>query len=90
MPSDTIIVTRPSKWGNPYKVGEKYISNKGLIEIKTAQQAVNMYKQSVLGIYECPVNKKQIKKELKGKNLACFCPLDTPCHADFLLEIANE
>jgi len=28
--------------------------------------------------------------ELRGKNLACFCPLDQPCHADVLLRIANE
>lgn len=27
---------------------------------------------------------------LRGKNLACFCPLDQPCHADVLLEIANK
>jgi hypothetical protein len=27
--------------------------------------------------------------ELKGKNLACFCSLDKPCHADVLLELAN-
>lgn len=26
---------------------------------------------------------------LKGKNLACWCPLDQPCHADVLLELAN-
>lgn len=31
----------------------------------------------------------EIKAELAGKNLACWCPLDTPCHADVLLEIAN-
>jgi Domain of unknown function (DUF4326) len=28
-------------------------------------------------------------KELRGKNLACWCPLDHPCHADVLLELAN-
>lgn len=27
--------------------------------------------------------------ELKGKDLACWCPLDQPCHADVLLELAN-
>ena len=27
--------------------------------------------------------------ELRGKNLCCWCPLDQPCHADILLEIAN-
>lgn len=28
--------------------------------------------------------------ELRGKNLACWCPLDAPCHADVLLELANS
>ena len=30
-----------------------------------------------------------IRSELRGKNLACWCPLDQPCHADVLLELAN-
>lgn len=25
----------------------------------------------------------------KGKDLACWCPLDQPCHADVLLELTN-
>lgn len=29
-------------------------------------------------------------KELKGKNLACFCSLDKKCHADVLIELANK
>jgi hypothetical protein len=28
--------------------------------------------------------------ELRGKDLACWCPLDQPCHADVLLELANQ
>lgn len=28
--------------------------------------------------------------ELRGKDLACWCPLDKPCHADVLLELTNE
>jgi hypothetical protein len=31
-----------------------------------------------------------IRAELRGKDLACWCPLDQPCHADVLLEIANS
>lgn len=27
--------------------------------------------------------------ELRGRDLACWCPLDAPCHADVLLELAN-
>lgn len=30
------------------------------------------------------------KAELKGRELYCYCPLDRPCHADVLAEIANE
>lgn len=31
----------------------------------------------------------EIRTELAGRDLACWCPLDQPCHADVLLEIAN-
>ena len=33
---------------------------------------------------------RSVRSELKGKDLACWCPLDQPCHADVLLKIANE
>ena len=32
---------------------------------------------------------KRAIPNLRGKDLACFCPLDQPCHADVLLELAN-
>ena len=28
--------------------------------------------------------------ELRGKDLACWCPLDQPCHADVLIELAKK
>lgn len=31
----------------------------------------------------------EVRAQLRRKNLACFCPLDQPCHADVLLELAN-
>ena len=31
----------------------------------------------------------EVRRELSGKNLACWCPLNEPCHADVLLEVAN-
>jgi hypothetical protein len=27
---------------------------------------------------------------LAGRDLACWCPLDQPCHADVLIELANQ
>jgi len=29
-------------------------------------------------------------EELAGRDLVCWCPLDHPCHADVLLQLANE
>lgn len=28
--------------------------------------------------------------DLRGHDLACWCPVDQPCHADVLLELANR
>lgn len=36
-----------------------------------------------------PPSLDEIRQSLAGKNLACWCPLDQPCHADVLLELAN-
>lgn len=36
------------------------------------------------------IDQDDIRIALAGKNLMCFCPLDQPCHADVLLEIANR
>ncbi|MDP6564592.1 MAG: DUF4326 domain-containing protein, partial [Alphaproteobacteria bacterium] len=33
---------------------------------------------------------EDIKRELAGRDLACWCRLDGPCHADVLLDIANR
>jgi hypothetical protein len=31
-----------------------------------------------------------VRCDLRGRDLACWCPLDQPCHADVLLELANR
>jgi hypothetical protein len=33
--------------------------------------------------------RREIRAALRGKDLACWCQPDQPCHADVLLEIAN-
>jgi len=37
-----------------------------------------------------PYSIEDVKRELRGKNLACYCALDQSCHADVLLEFANK
>jgi hypothetical protein len=75
---DAVIVARPSKWGNPY-VGDgpadrAYVTELFRLHLKNPEQAHTV---------------AAIKAELRGRDLACWCPLDQPCHADVLLEIAN-
>lgn len=31
----------------------------------------------------------RVREQLAGRVLACTCPLDQPCHADVLLDVAN-
>lgn len=33
---------------------------------------------------------EQVRAELAGRDLACWCPIGAPCHGDFLLAIANR
>lgn len=44
------------------------------------------------GMAGYPRRNKLVKRlpELRGKNLACWCALDRPCHADVLLALANQ
>jgi hypothetical protein len=35
-------------------------------------------------------NCADVRRELPGRDLGCYCGLDEPCHADTLLEIANS
>ena len=81
MPANTVYVGRPTVWGNPFTVGAKLIGGKAL----TAHKAVALYRQYARDAF----NQRDLQACLRGKNLACWCPLDQPCHADILLEMAN-
>jgi len=74
MPEDTVYVGRPTIWGNPYREGVD----------GTIEECLIKYEQHLQGLLA-----HDARVRLKGKNLACFCSLDKPCHADILLKIAN-
>lgn len=78
MPPNTVKVDRTTGWGNPCAVGQP--------GIETAADAVEAYRKKVASSRH---EREQARQILRGKNLACWCPLDAPCHADVLLEIAN-
>lgn len=94
-PENTVVVARPSKWGNPYKVGD--CDNPWYPdERNTRADAVDFFRMELVlmeGIWwdagDRYLTPEDVRAELAGKNLACWCPLDQPCHADVLLELAN-
>ncbi|MEU8334849.1 DUF4326 domain-containing protein [Micromonospora tulbaghiae] len=49
--------------------------------------AARLYGETV--VWPNPEMQDAIRRELAGKDLACWCKPGDPCHADVLLEIAN-
>lgn len=81
-----VYVGRPSKWGNPFKVGTIINDPISGDKIKTLRNI-----DDVLHWYKNYLRYRNIDlAELKGKNLSCWCKVGEPCHADILLEIANR
>lgn len=86
-------VTRPSKWGNPWKIGANRCSGRGMEyreePVSAAQTAVRFFRDTLrLNPRNYPSD-AEIVEQLRGKSLACWCKPGAPCHADVLLELAN-
>jgi hypothetical protein len=76
-----VCVTRGTKWGNPYLLPSGSPSpDERRAPVKQFRDAL------VAGQLSFTVD--DVRRELRGKNLACWCK-EGPCHADVLLELAN-
>lgn len=75
-PKGAVYIGRGSRYGNPFVIGKD----------GTRDEVCDKYEEF---LYTNPRLLESFKRELKGKDLVCFC---TPkrCHGDFLLHIANE
>lgn len=99
MPEGAVYVGRPTRWGNPYdassysafyepeQIPRLMVSDfRGLVEGRFDRLEETRPHPSI----------DEIRAELRGKDLACWCPLTypdgtiVPCHADVLLELANR
>jgi Domain of unknown function (DUF4326) len=72
------VVARPSRWGNPFRVG-----------VDGDRAACVQKFRLALDRGELPYAASEVRLELGGHDLACWCPLDGPCHADVLLTVAR-
>jgi hypothetical protein len=123
MPDNTVKVSRPGPWGNPFNLRAPEHCWTAIAFGHKADPAgrhaasVTMFKLWISGgkaatvdgcglygskgkktvafavspaiIAADPPSLERIRSELAGKNLACWCRPDQPCHADVLLELAN-
>ena len=85
MPAQTVKVDRTTRWGNPFTPQAC-----GSIEAAVARHAAWMRGEAAAPDGRTPPGEAEIRAALRGRNLACWCALDGPCHADLLLTIANH
>ncbi|MDH6224301.1 DUF4326 domain-containing protein [Streptomyces sp. MJP52] len=93
-PEGAVYVGRGSGFGNPRKVGSTSwtVLPGGWIDKRphqplTAQQAVDSFINSHTHDVDYL---RVIRERLAGRDLMCWCPIGQPCHADWLLELANS
>lgn len=92
-PRGAIYVGRPTRWGNPFVVCDDL--NDGCEHefcMPTRWLAAVKFKHCYMAPLSSdpPVpDEDDIRRTLRDHDLACWCPLDEPCHADVLFELAN-
>jgi hypothetical protein len=93
MPEDTVYVGRGADWGNPYRIGDpvSIYTPSVITEGTDYLYAPVITREIAVLLFQVWISDRlesQIRSELAGKDLACWCPLGEPCHVDVLLRIA--
>ncbi len=84
MPAGAVKVDRTTRWGNPFSVAQA----------GSVAAAVDAHARWMRGELDAPDGAAPpasgaVRAALAGRDLACWCRLDGPCHAGLLLAIAN-
>jgi hypothetical protein len=100
MPANTVKVDRSSRWGNPFAIGEISPSEDYLgrgtpaelcgLRVRDRAHAIESFRKWLFSPSEKAAAWRAASSELRGKDLACWCPLEGPCHADIMLTMANR
>jgi hypothetical protein len=84
MPANAVKVDRTTRWGNPFTIAEY-----GSVATAVAQHGRWMRGEIPAPGGASPPSTEAIRAALRGRDLACWCALNGPCHAELLLAIAN-
>jgi hypothetical protein len=97
MPEGAVVVSRPSRRGNPWVAEEvdgawRCRDTRGG-QIVPARDRADAHDLAVAHFQAWldadAANAEAVRAELRGKSLCCWCPPGLACHADVLIEIAN-
>ncbi|MCR6649763.1 MAG: DUF4326 domain-containing protein [Cellulomonas sp.] len=103
---DAVIVARPTVFGNPFRAvrkgGRWAVVDDNDMDYEPYRDSRDSAIEKAVELFEADLTYwlggridyqpgiREAIRGLRGRDLACWCPLDQPCHADVLLEIANE
>ncbi len=100
LPENAVSVARPGKFGNPFKVDECRAAGFSGTDWQVAYRCVDAFRVWLGPRWRINWDGEESEAArtklldalptLRGKNLACWCAPDQPCHADVLLEMANK
>lgn len=95
MPEGAVYVGRPTEWANPWRVGAPALIETplpGAVDGTLYVRELVITPEIAVALYRAAFtpDAPEARAELAGRDLACWCPLDQPCHADVLLELANS
>lgn len=97
LPSGAVVVSRPSKWGNPFDWREAQ-AEWGGTDDEARAAVVTIYRDWLTMAeperFGADLRPRRVAilaglSDLRGRDLACWCAPGSPCHADVLLELAN-
>jgi len=83
---------KPCECCKPFRCCVKVYREYVMSGIESRGSCTGSFAIALDGICGYPNRNELVKRlpELRGKDLVCWCPLDKPCHADVLLELANK
>lgn len=91
LPAGAVKVDRTTIWGNPFHKhgdGQPMEASLAVYLFRDMIAKTGGWMAKMRGD-EVSVDIEDARRELRGKDLACWCPIGAPCHADVLLELVN-
>lgn len=88
MPPNTVKVDRSTRWGNPFPIEKEHPWKDAAWSV--LQFSFWIDRLEVFPGKHAPPSLAEIRADLRGKNLACWCKPGATCHADVLMELANR